>query len=500
MKPIRKIALISPNPRLQDFQGRLLFMENVLPTIGTVLRDAGYEVGVFMEKIAPIPWERVFQADLVGFSAVTCTVNPAYEMAKKIKARKDVPIVLGGPHASMMPQDAIQHVDYVIREEGEETILELLEVLNKGGDVSTIKGLSYLHHGEAHHNPVRGLVKNFDTVPDLSLVHGYDKLSAFKLLLQAKGHVHFLETSRGCPYPCKFCWRIGGKTVRHRSFENVIADLKHKLSVFTSFPNWTLIIDSYFGVNRERSKEVLRGIVASGIKVNLLLFARCEIAEDLEMLDLMRKAGVKWIFMGIESIHDSTLNHFDKRQTLQKVRRSIKAIREHHIQVYGSFVLGSDDDPSDTPIKTVEFAREVGLTWVMFNILTDFQSGEGELSLPFYKIFQKDWDYYNLHYVIHYPKNMRASELQEKVIDAYQSFYSWRTLLSNLMKGRVEMAFYQWFRRFMIKPLLKEMKAYIPYLKKVEEGMYDASGRLMEEKLIPPQEREKDGEVVSQVA
>ncbi|MBI4208239.1 MAG: hypothetical protein HY538_00850 [Deltaproteobacteria bacterium] len=85
MKPIQKIALISPNPRFPDFEKRFYMTENALPLIGTVLKQAGYEVEVFMERIAPIPWERVLQADLVGFSAVTCSVNCVYEMVQRIK-------------------------------------------------------------------------------------------------------------------------------------------------------------------------------------------------------------------------------------------------------------------------------------------------------------------------------------------------------------------------------------------------------------------------------
>ncbi|MBI4208376.1 MAG: cobalamin B12-binding domain-containing protein, partial [Deltaproteobacteria bacterium] len=245
----------SPNSRFPNFNGRFIMPDSVLPLVGTIVKNAGYDVEVFMEGIAPIPWERVLEADLVGFSAVTCNINRAVEMAAKVKAIKDVPTILGGPHGSMVPEHAVQHFDYVVREEGEETIIELLDVLSNRGDLTRIKGISYLKNGNVYHNPSRELANHFDVVPDSSLIYGYNRFNPLKVFLQAKAHVHFLETSRGCPYPCSFCWRIGGKKMRHRSVESVIRNIQQNTKFFKGLPNLMIILDSYFGVNREKTKE-----------------------------------------------------------------------------------------------------------------------------------------------------------------------------------------------------------------------------------------------------
>ncbi|MBI4208252.1 MAG: hypothetical protein HY538_00915 [Deltaproteobacteria bacterium] len=199
----------------------------------------------------------------------------------------------------------------------------------------------------------------------------------------------------------------------------------------------------------------------------------------------MKKAGVLWIFMGVESISNDTLDHFDKRQTIEKVRKSIDMIRRHGMHVCASFVLGSDDDTKDTWRKNIQFAQESGATWVMLNILTDFHNGQEEELIPSHRVFQKNWDYYTTHFVTHYPKYMRPSELERKVIDGYRLFFSWRNILTNLLKGRVGAAFFQLYRSIVMKPHLREMEAYIPQLKQIEEDMYDASDHLMEEKLLP---------------
>lgn len=378
----------------------------MLPVIGTVLQKAGYEVEIFMEKVAPIPFDRVLQADLVGFSAVTCTVNPVYEMVRKIKAIQDIPTVLGGPHASMMPDDAIQHVDYAVREEGEETILELLEVLNNGGDVCSVKGISYLREGKPHHNPSRELVKDLDTVPDLSLVHGYDQLSALKLFLQAKGHVHFLETSRGCPYSCKFCWRIGMQNYRTRSSRAILQEIRDKIAFLKAIPNSFMILDSYFGVNRPKAKKLLKKVIDEGIKARFYVFARSEIAEDEELLVLMRRAGVKWIFMGVESLSQKNLDYFVKDQKIDKVERAIDTIHKHGINVTASFILGSDEDNIDAWRDVVRFANQHNIRWVMINSLGELPNGNERL-IPRHRIFQTKLDYYNGLFVTFFLKGCR---------------------------------------------------------------------------------------------
>ncbi|MBI4209508.1 MAG: cobalamin B12-binding domain-containing protein, partial [Deltaproteobacteria bacterium] len=196
-KPIQKIALISAKPRFPEQIGQIVMCENALPLIGTILRNHGYDVEVYIERIAPIKWDRVLNSDLVGFSAVTCTANRTYEMAQHIRTCRKINLVLGGPHASMLPNDALTHFDYVVRDEGEETIIELLDALNQDGDLSKIGGLSYRNsQPRPVHNPSRRYLEKFETIPDLTLVDGYEKITSLKLFSLRKHHTHFLETSR----------------------------------------------------------------------------------------------------------------------------------------------------------------------------------------------------------------------------------------------------------------------------------------------------------------
>ncbi|MBI4209543.1 MAG: B12-binding domain-containing radical SAM protein [Deltaproteobacteria bacterium] len=481
--PIQKIALVSPNPRIPDVLNSAIGCENALVLIGTVLRDHGYDVEVYVERIAPIEWERIFAADLVGFSAVSCSVNRAAEMAAKIKEVRNVPTILGGPHASLVPDDAVQHFDYVVRDEGEATVIDLIHALNRGMDLSKVKGISYFKNGKSYHNPAREYLPEFGTIADLSLIQEYNKLKPWKLFLQGKYHMHFVETSRGCPYPCKFCWRIGMKTVRHRSFIKVVEDLKTKAQYVRGIPNIVTVVDSYFGVDKRKTKELLKEIIASGFKGELHVFARCEVAGDIELIRLMKKAGVKWIFMGIESINDENLEYFDKRQTVDDVTKALKIIRKHGIYVTASIILGSDVDTQDAYIRAMEFCKKHDVTWIMFNILTDLPYGQ-ERTIPQWRIFQRNWDYYNGMFVNHFPKNIRPSELQQQLYDGYRSHHSLANIWRNLFRGKISTTFYLIFRGLTMRPIYEEIRSYIPQLKKIEQGLYDENGYLIEDKLV----------------
>ena len=476
-KPIRKIALISPNPRFPDFEGLCKMAENALPLIGTVLKEKGYDVEVFMERIAPIPWERLLQADLVGFSAVTPSANRCYEMVDKIKAARNIPVILGGPHASMLTEDAVKHFDYVVRGEGEITILELLDALNNKRDIESVRGISYLRRERTNHNPDREYAEKFEIIADLSLIHGYDKLNPLKLFLQGKHHMHFIETSRGCPYPCKFCWRIGMKTVRFRTFETVIKDFKSKSNFVKGIPNCVYVLDSYFGVNKEMTKKLLKEMISNQIKGYFFVFARCEIADDLELLGLMRKVGVKMIFMGVESVNDKNLEFLKKKQTVKKVQNSLKILSKNGFKVVASFILGSDSDPENAWLETVKFAQENDVTLAMFNSLIQFPKSEE--MIPSWRVFQKNWDYYNGSFVTFFPLKMKPSQLQEQLVDAYCTFYSYRNIFRKIVKGKISMALHQFYHKITFRYLLSYMRSYVTYLKTVEEGMYDAADHLI---------------------
>ncbi|MHC4179346.1 MAG: cobalamin-dependent protein, partial [Planctomycetota bacterium] len=144
---MKRIAIISPleeHPPLEGFSRIVNLPRYGTTCIATVLRDAGYEVRAFSEFVrCEVDWDYVFSADYVCFSLLSFCSHRGYDMADRIRTKTSVPIVFGGSHPSVLPTDCLGHCDYVVRNEGEGTILELLGALERGAGVEDILGISY---------------------------------------------------------------------------------------------------------------------------------------------------------------------------------------------------------------------------------------------------------------------------------------------------------------------------------------------------------------------
>jgi len=122
-----------------------------LPIISSILKKEGHSVNIFCENLATIDYKIAYSSDLVGISTTTSTAPRAYKMAREFK-EMGIPVVIGGPHATFRPEEALTHSHYCVRGEGEETIKELVSFLSNGGDIRKVKGLSYIIEGKFRHN------------------------------------------------------------------------------------------------------------------------------------------------------------------------------------------------------------------------------------------------------------------------------------------------------------------------------------------------------------
>jgi len=168
---IEKIYLVEPGA-----PGLHVFKNASVPRIGSVLlgtsvRDLGYEVKVYIEDCGGINYEKLFKAGLVCISAIPPTAPKSYRLADQLKGA-GIPVVLGGFHTHFIPEEGLEHAPYVIRGEGEETLVELIHALENGTGLDSINGLSYLEDGQPRHNPDRPLIQDLDMnpIPDFSLV------------------------------------------------------------------------------------------------------------------------------------------------------------------------------------------------------------------------------------------------------------------------------------------------------------------------------------------
>jgi radical SAM superfamily enzyme YgiQ (UPF0313 family) len=423
---IRKIVFIEPKS-----PERHVFSRWKLPRLGTVvlatrLKQAGYAVKVFVEDVAPVDYEAFFSADLVGISTITSTAPRAYEFARAAR-RAGIPVVMGGPHVTFLPDEALQYCDYVFRGEADDQIVDLVRCIASRRGIETFPSLSYHTGDSVVHNPPCQACPDVDSlpVPDLSLIEGFDPNAKANKVLP-------IQTSRGCPFDCTFCsvTKMFGRTYRFRSTEHVMSELRAMRT------RWVFFYDDNFTANRERAKELCRAMIRENLGLRWSAQIRCDAAKDPELLDLMAKSGCYYVYVGFESVSPTVLKGYDKRQSVEQMELAIRELHERHIRIHGMFIFGGDLDTSETFRETVRFARSHHIESAQFMIL---------VPLPGTPVFDKmdrqerllsrDWSLYDAHHVVFEPKNMSTFELQVETLRAFCRFYSLWPALRRLVKA-----------------------------------------------------------------
>ena len=480
---IEKVSFISAELPYWNLVTHAVFPEYGMPLVATIVRDAGYDVRAFVEHIGPIQWDQVLESDVVCFHVFSSTMPKTIEYINKIKAaRPEMPIVMGGTHASVMSEDTLQYCDVVVRKEGDETLPELLHEWQNGGDLSNILGITYWDNGRVRNNPDRPFAQEFETIPDLELIHGYMNWPKWKLIKNLKMRWQLIQTSRGCPYDCSFCIapRELGRGYRLRSIDNVIADIKYQQKLVGS--KYFFMVDNHFTVNRQRTKDLLNRIIEEKIDWYGICFTRMEVARDEELLSLLKKAQINTLYMGLESFDNNVLKLLNKAQTQEGLRKSLVRIKAHGLRVLGSFVMGSDEDTVESIRSTIDSAIEVDIDYTALFPL----SGYPEYNSPNIKINRfllPSWDRLDGTFVMFLPKNMKPSTLQREINRAYKKFYGPRQILRRLVQGdiwcalkRIAYGYWSWEIRRSTSPWIK-------YLESVEGPYYDENERLIEENL-----------------
>ncbi|MBY9004297.1 MAG: B12-binding domain-containing radical SAM protein, partial [Candidatus Lokiarchaeota archaeon] len=260
-------------------------------------------------------------SDIAAITSLTAQINHALVVAKMAKEEGCITI-LGGYHPTLDPNQVISHkqVDYVVRGEGEHTFKELIDYLDSEKNernLEKIDGLSYKDiDGNVIHNVERTLEKNLDVFPlPRRELLGNRKYAALGALTQPVG------TSRGCSFNCKFCcivrmWRNsnGGPTYRTKSVARVMKEI-YLVGWKTDFIFFT---DDNFSINLKRTHKILDAIIRSGVqhKMHFTCQSRVDVLyHNPELIDKFDKAGFRQIFLGIESVHQQSLDAMNKQNT-----------------------------------------------------------------------------------------------------------------------------------------------------------------------------------------
>ena len=373
-----KVLLVNPPPPKGALSEELQAPHIGLAYLAAVLERAGHKAWVIdshplgLEGLRLLPViARAIKPDVVGVTATTYTVNQAYEAIRALK--REVPwarVLMGGPHVTFMDAEALSTglVDAVVRGEGEETLLEVLERFEEGRGLEGVRGVSYVDSdGRIRREPDRPLIEDLDSLPFPSYDH---------LPLDAYRSFGFkptlpILTSRGCPFRCKFCvsWKIYRGRYRQRSPKNVVDEIEHHVERYrvTDFS----FVDDLFTLNKRRVKEICREIRERGLEISWGCSARVDTV-DADLLREMRRAGCHTIYFGVESGSQRILNAMGKGFTSSKTEEAFKLCRELGLSTVASVILFWPDETREEVKETIRFVKRLDADIAQFCIATPF--------------------------------------------------------------------------------------------------------------------------------
>lgn len=415
-----KILLAYPSK--EDAYSKVGF---VLPPLGIayiarVLKNSGHHVKIADFSVSD---EKVdFSSfDIVGISSDTSRYKAGLEMAKEAK-KSGSTIVMGGPHVSYLDAETLQTglCDYIVRAEGEDTMLELVNALDNRKDISSVRGISFLNDKTLMRTPDRGFIQDIDSlVPARELLN----MRAYRRLEMGKRKMTSILTSRGCPFNCSFCCstEFSGRTWRSGS-PLKIADEIEDITTNYGF-NGIAFLDDNFTLDPKRVMDICDEILRRNIDIYWWCFSRSDtLLKNEEMVKKMSEAGAKYIFVGFESRHQRTLDSYNKKTSETMAKEVTALLGKYKISVHGSFIIGNIDETKEMVRDTVRYAREIDPQAVQFTILTPYP-GTRLFDEVKDRILTKDWDLFDcLHSVIK-TDHLSQGELESLMKKAYMSFY-----------------------------------------------------------------------------
>ncbi len=495
MRPIQRVHFIEYNAKVNTLGMGMVFPKYGTPLLAAVLRDRGYDVSIFLEGVSDMSFEKLIDCDALCFPVFAPTLSKVRECAARIRReRPGLPIVMGGPQVCMYPESVLDVCDYAVRCEGDEVLPLLLDSLSTGAGAKDIAGISYMDDSVAKHNPDAAPPAIPDVWPDYTLIDGFDQARA--------GHgrrrvVNTLQTSRRCHFRCKFCptARLFGGSYRTRSIDAVIQDIRGRVHLNPFF----FVVDNSFLGDREHAKELLHRLAQEDLGAHFIVFERHQIGQDEEMLLLMKRAGVRCIIVGIESLGDDNLQSYDKKQTSEAAVQSVESILSHDMHVIATFVLGGDGDTPETGRRIVDLVDKTRVSLNLF-VMHDVESDPArELLIPLERRFQTyyqktdpastiPWDYLTGSFATYFPKRMKPSTLQESVIDVYEKVFSHRRIARRVLSANIFESVFGVAHGYGTKRLTDSIRAvvdsgYLQHLREIESGLYDADETLMEDRL-----------------
>lgn len=350
-----KVLLL--HPQLKKYDQPCLPPLGLL-SIAAVLEKEGHRVSVLDLNVAPedLVKELIRKPDIVGITATTPLIKEAWNLAK-ICRKKNLAVILGGPHASALPGESLKKgmIDLVVRGEGEETMKEICSQWPK---FRKIVGLSYLKNGKIIHNPHRPLIQNLDSLPfpAYHLLGNISYYSSPQPVLTKNRRSLTLISSRGCPYHCYYCYKgVFGDRWRAHSSEYILDLWEYLVKEFAV--EEIGVEDDSFNLDPQRVEKICNGLLKRKIKTSWTTAQGLRADRVTKpLLAKMKKTGFYRTGFGIEGGSQKMIDKLGKNLSLKKVYKAIAACKELGIESIGYFMIGNANENEQTMEETINLA------------------------------------------------------------------------------------------------------------------------------------------------
>ncbi len=433
-----KIALINPPTTKQKMFGDIAIAGSNAPPLALIslaasIRNSGHEV-VIIDALAEQlnahdVAERVLQtgAEVAGITCLTFNFSAVSQTCKLLKQRiPGITTVAGGVHITSMASVSMQkcqEIDIGVIGEGEVTVCELLDMIERKGDPAAIAGLALRKDGEIRFTPPRAYIKDLDSLP----LPAWDLLprfpKAYNVQLQEIKEIPTTSviTSRGCTAKCIFCDRSTfGNVVRGVSAPYIVRmlqDLKEKHGV--SCVNFE---DDNFMILKKRLLALCDLLIKADLNISWSCLARVDCV-DRPTLEKMKAAGCWMLIYGIETASDRLLKIINKQVKLQDTVRALKMTRAVGIKSKGLLMAGSFGETRETLEETETFLKSAPLDDISLHYFTPLPATESHETVNDYGTLDDNWDRMTLFSPVFIPRSLTEELLRKHVRRCYLSFY-----------------------------------------------------------------------------
>lgn len=377
----------------------------------------GWEIKIIDENLGIPDYHAMTKPDLVGITAFTSQAERAYVLSGEFRSR-NISVVMGGIHATMCMDEAMQHADSVVTGEAESVWGELLEDFSNDRLKPVYRGT----HMEMDRIPVA----RHDLLPS-----GYKFGS--------------IQVSRGCPLNCSFCsvTAFNGGKFRVRPVNMVIEELKLIKEKYVLF-----VDDNLIGTRKEHmdyAKELFRAMIREKINKKWCTQVTINMSDDEELLSLAAKSGCFGVFIGFESSNNDGLEELEKKfnaRRLNDFRAAVRRIQKHRIIVTGSFIMGLDIDKKGIGHEIADAAKKYEIDFLNLMYMTplpgtrlwDKMNSEGRITA---NNFPEDWKYYTLIFPVAKYMNLSWEEMINENYSCNKKFYSYSNIFNRIIKNMI---------------------------------------------------------------